>query len=241
MSLGLYDYDRRRRRRVWGRLIRFGFFLLLLGGIAVFAYQAGIERRIAREAGLQENIDELNGALAEVQHYAAGLEGELQEARDQYDALNQRYEAEVPTGVLRGLVEQVAGRLDDGTDPGRLSFYIDSAGPPHDCSEPATRSFFMATPLWNGPNTSAAFADGRIIVTGLGENALDAGGQAQPEFDPTQDVTLTFTTIDGEETSVAGRLPLQHALVMGDREYRFSVTEGLTSMVDVTADSCPFP
>ena len=139
------------------------------------------------------------------------------------------------------MADLVAARLETGLDAQRLAFFIDAAGPPHDCSEPRTRSFFMATPLWDGPNTSTSFAEGRIIVSGLGENARDRNGQVLPQFDPTEEVTLTFTTIDGEEVAVTGALPVQHALVMGNEEFRFSVAEGRTSMVDVTADRCPFP
>ncbi|NBC31079.1 MAG: hypothetical protein GVY13_00205 [Alphaproteobacteria bacterium] len=241
MSLGLYDYERRHRRRVWARLFRFGFFLTFIVGTGLFAYQTGIEQHRAKEEELQQRIQDLRADAADWEAYADRKEEELDDALRRLEEVTAQYRREVPTGELRRLTDLVAARLREGIDSQRLAFFIDAAGPPHDCSQPRTRSFFMATPLWDGPNTSTAFAEGRIIVSGLGENARDGQGQVLPQFDPTEEVTLTFTTIDGEESRVAGTLPLQHAIVVGNEEFRFSVTEGRTSMVDVTADRCPFP
>jgi len=241
MSLGLYDYERRHRRRVWGRLFRFGFYLAFIVGTALFAYQTGIEQHRAKEEELRGRIEDLRADAADWEAYADQKEEELGEAVRRLERVTARYRQEVPTGELRRLAGLVAARLEEGIDPQRLAFYIEAAGPPHDCSPPQTKSFFMATPLWDGPNTSTSFADGRIIVSGVGENARDNSGRVLPQFDPTEEVTLRFTTIDGEETTVVGPLPLQHAVVVGDDEFRFSVTEGRTSMVDVTADRCPFP
>lgn len=241
MSLGLYDYERRHRRRVWGRLFRFGFYLAFILGLALFAYQTGIEQHRAKEEELRSRIEDLRADAADWEAYADRKEDELEAAIRQLEQLSAQYRREVPTGELRRLTDLVAARLQEGIDPQRLAFFIEAAGPPQDCSQPQTRSFFMATPLWDGPNTSTAFAEGRIIVSGLGENARDGQGQVLPQFDPTEEVTLTFATIDGAETSVTGTLPLQHSIVVGNDEFRFSVTEGRTSMVDVTADRCPFP
>lgn len=241
MSLGLYEYERRQKRRAWKRLLRFGFYLVFILGIVLFAYQTGIEQRRAREEELQGIIVDLRHDLRDWQAYANERDRMLTDSRQQFEQLSARYRQEVPTGALRDLTDLMATRLDGGLEAQRLAFFIEAAGPPHDCSDPRTRSFFMATPLWNGPNTSTSFAEGRIIVSGLGQNARDPGGQVLPQFDPTEEVTLTFTKIDGEEITIAGTLPVQHALVMGNEEFRFSVTEGRTSMVDVTADRCPFP
>ena len=50
----------------------------------------------------------------------------------------------------------------------------------------------------------------------------------QPEawFDPAKPVTVFFTRLGGETTSTVGVLPLHHAVVVGDLEYRFSVVAG---------------
>ena len=241
MARGLYEYERRQRRRVWRRVLRLGFYLAFILGTALFAYQTGIEQRRAREEELLGQIDDLRTDLRDWEAYANDRDQAEREARRQFEELSERYQQEVPTGPLRELARLVAVRLDDGIDPQRLAFFIEAAGPPHDCSPPNTRSFFMATPLWDGPNTSTEFADGRIIVSGVGENARSQTGQLLPQFDPAEEVNLTFRAIDGEETTISGVLPLQHALVVGNEEFRFSITEGLTSMVDVTADRCPFP
>ena len=241
MSLGLYDYERRRRRRVFGRFLRYGFYLGLIGVAAVFAYQTGIEQMESREARLAERIETLSASIDRLEQDRTQLQTAATDADRRYRELAARFEREVPRGQRRVLASLVAERLDDGIDAERLAFYIREAGPPTDCSAPLTRSFFMPTPVWNGANTSARFADGRIVVSGLGENTRAADGTILGPFDPAEDVMLSFTAIGGEETQVVGRLPLYHSMVLGDSEFRFAITEGPTSMVTVTADRCAFP
>jgi hypothetical protein len=241
MSLGLHDYERRRRRRVFGRFLRFGFYLALIGVAAVFAYQTGIEQMESRERRLSERIDELQAANADLRENAAARQAEADDAARRYRELATRFEQEVPRGERRELARLVAERLEDGVDPERLAFYINQAGPPSECSAPVARSFFMPTPVWNGANTSARFADGRIVVSGLGENTRAADGTILGPFDPEKEVMISFTEIGGEQTQITGRLPLYHSKVLGDSEFRFAITEGPTSMVTVTADRCAFP
>lgn len=241
MSLGLHDYERRRRHRAFGRLFRFALYLGLIGVAAVFAYQTGIEQMESREARLIERIDELETSNTTLRQIVAEEQAEADNTAQRYEELAARFEREVPRGARRELARLVAERLEDGVEPDRLAFYIREAGPPQDCSEPVTRSFFMPTPVWNGANTSARFAGGRIVVSGLGENTVGEDGTILGPFDPEKDVMISFTEIGGEESQINGRLPLYYSMVLGDSEYRFAITEGQRSMVTVTADRCAFP
>jgi len=44
MTLGLHDYERRRRRRFWGSTVKLLLILGVLLGIGLFAYQMGSSR-----------------------------------------------------------------------------------------------------------------------------------------------------------------------------------------------------
>jgi len=58
--------------------------------------------------------------------------------------------------------------------------------------------------------------------------------------------TVTPPAIDGVAQDVVakkkrGTLPLYHTAVIGDRQYRFTVSEGAQSFAKVTFDSCDYP
>jgi len=48
--------------------------------------------------------------------------------------------------------------------------------------------------------------------------------------------------LGGRKTTAAGRLPLHHAMVVGKREFRFSLKAGKQrGFLEVTADRCAMP
>lgn len=242
MSLGLYDPDRRYRRRVWGAVVRTGIYFVLLGGAAAFAYQIGVEQMRNREERIADELATLRAENATLEQNAIRLKATAQTAQVQYRDLLARFDREVPTGELRMLSGLVAARLQDGVSADRIAFYIEAANQVRDCTAPETKRFIVPTPIYQGPNTSVGFADGRITVTGMGTNAQDQNGAAQAWFDPAQPVKVIFTTIGGEQSEATGDLPLHHSVVLGDSEYRFTVTQGEEqSFVQVTADRCAFP
>ncbi|HET8726053.1 MAG TPA: hypothetical protein VFO41_00970 [Alphaproteobacteria bacterium] len=241
MSLGLYDPDRRYRRRVWGTIVRTGFYVATLGVAAAFAYQIGIERMHNRQEQLTEELRGLQRSNATLEQNAIRLEAAARAAQIQYRELLERFEREVPTGQVRELSTLAAERLEDGVPAERIAFFIEAADQVRDCGEPETKRFIVPTPIYQGANTSVGFADGRITVTGMGTNAVDEGGAQQGWFDPAKPVKITFTVIGGEQSETSGELPLHHSVVLGDDEYRFTIAEGERSFVQITADRCAFP
>ncbi|MEQ8967132.1 MAG: hypothetical protein RID91_15040 [Azospirillaceae bacterium] len=237
----LYDYDRRYRRRVWGTITRIGFYVATIAVTALFAYRTGIEQSAERERRLDNRVAELESSLAAAEQNAIRLEAAARTARIQYEELMARFEAEVPRGERRELLNLVSARLEEGVAPDRLAFFVRSAAPPTDCTEAESRRFIAATPTYDGPNTAIGFADGRITVTGEGENAVSEGGSVQGWYDPAMPVTMAFTRIGGEREEVEGKLPLHHTLVLDGAEWRFTATEGDRSMINVAADRCVFP
>lgn len=241
MTIGLYDPERRYRRRLWAGIVRVGFYIATLILVGLFAYQIGVERVEVREDRVQDRIALLEAANSRLEQEGIRLQAQARAAQIQYNELFQRFEREVPLGIKRELAELVTSLLDQGVAPERLAFVIGNAAQPRNCVEPETKRFIMPTPAYRGANTSVGFADNRITVTGTGANAVAENGGVQGWFDPAQTVTLTFSVIGGNSSAVSGLLPLHHSLVLGDREYRFSVVEGERSFVNVTADNCEFP
>ncbi|MGP1393883.1 MAG: hypothetical protein ACTS3R_00040 [Inquilinaceae bacterium] len=239
MSLGLHDPERRYRRRIWGAITRIGFYIVTLVVASVFAYQSGVQQVISRENQLTEDVAALEQTKATLEQNAIRLEAAARTAQRQYDELLARFEREVPTGVARDFAELVAERLAAGVPPERLAFYIGAADEAKDCIDTVTKRFIMPTPIYDGPNTSIGFSDGRITVTGRGQNAVADGGGPLGWYDPAREVSLNFTVIGGETSTVTGLLPLHTSVVLDGWEHRFTAVEGERSFVQVTGDRCP--
>jgi len=241
MSYGLYDYDRRYRRRFWTRLAKILVWLAVLTVVGAFSYQLGVEQLKNRELALREDIVRLTAERDQLEARAAQLQTIAQTAEIRANELQVRYQREVPTGDLGLLMEHVAKRLAEGVDPSRLAFVIDRTGNPRACEKPDAKRFVLPTPIYKGANTSVVFFDGAITVTGEGVSAMSPEGSPEAWFDPTKSVTVKFIQVGGETTEVKGVLPLQHSIVINDKEHRFTISPSARSFVDVSGVRCPFP
>ena len=244
MSLGLYESERRHRRRMMASVFRFGLVILALVVTSAISYRYGIRQVESQETRLLAEVDTLRSAKASLES-GGGLglftwrRGKVKPVR--YEELQRRFEQEMPTGPLLELTQLAAARLSEGLDPERLAFYIREAGEPRDCTRMDSKRFVMPTPAYQGDQGVVSFDNGRISVTGLGPNAIAANGGIQGWFDPTREVAITLTVIDGETATVSGVLPLYRSVVLDDREFRFAFQKGARSFVQVTADRCAFP
>lgn len=241
MGLGHYDPDRRYRRRVWGTISRVFFSITVLLVAAGFAYQIGVERTKGQISTLQGEVTALTNEKAGMEQERIQLQAAAQTAQIQYRELVARFEREVPTGVYREMADKVAQRLQGGLDAQRLAFYIDQASAPRDCKAGESKRFILPTQTAVGSNGSVAFANNTIAVTGRGESAVGDNNKPQAWFDTAKPITVNFRAIDGKQTTAAGVLPLFHSMVVGDREFRFSLVEAERSFVRVTSEVCAFP
>lgn len=241
MSLGRYDYDRRYRRRFWARFGKFTMFAVVLLGVGLFAYQMGIEQLKGRDVTLREENAALSRQKAELELLASQMQHAAKTAEAKAAELEARLQREVPTGELARLAGLIAERLKGGMDANRLAFVIGQAQPVRNCQQPENKRFALATPLLKSGNRSVAFGNNTVTVSGEGQSARNAQGAQESWFDPAQPVTIKVASIGGKQTVVTGVLPLHHAVVVDNAEYRFTFTAGARSFVDVTADRCPFP
>lgn len=233
----LYDPEKRYRRRRARALLRNLFLLAVLAVAVIFAYQAGVEETKGREERLRAEIGALEAENADLQRDVARADSARETAEQSLEDLRQR----VPSDELLRLSALIAAKLDEGVALERIEFLIATASQPLDCSGTETKRFILATPAYSGPNTSVGFADGRINVSGIGENARSLNGGILGWFDPEKPVTITFTVIDGDQTQVSGDLPLRHSVLLGGEEYRFMVSAAEQSVVNVTSDRCALP
>jgi hypothetical protein len=244
MSLGYSSFGetrRRRRRQVYWRLIRVLFAALAIVVIAGYGYQVGVSAGQARSAKLQADLARFQQSDLDLRDQLALISQRFSNTDRALEELRRRYAEDVPRGELAGLMERVGVQLQAGIDPARLRFLIDAAAVPASCDgQPVTKRFMPHTPISTGPVSVVRFDD-RITVTGTGQSARNPEGLAEAWYDPSFPVRLEFRTLDGAVTSVEGTLPLNHGMVVDDREYRFSIMPGEQWFIDVTAQSCAFP
>jgi len=243
MSFGLYDRERRRRRRA---LLAIGKALLYLGVVAaagLFSYQFAMERVKGSDAQLRAEIDRLSEENAQLATAVRQLQALAREAETRAQEIERRYARDVPRGDHARLLQSVRERLADGVSADRIAFVLANADEPSDCAEPDTRRFVVLTPIAQaGPNNAVRFGDGALTVSAQGEPARARDGSPEAWFDPTQPVSIRFTPLGGRnETTAAGVLPISHSLVVNDSEWRFAVHAGARSFVEVTATRCGYP
>ena len=168
MTLGLHDYERRRRRRFWGSTVKLLLILGVLLAIGLFAYQMGVEQVKGREAGLLAENAQLTQTNGELSRSVAGLRTAAQNAETKAAELEARLARELPTGDLARLTELARERLAAGVEAKRLVFVLSQIKTPRACEKPENKRFILPTPVYKGPNSTVGFANGAITVSGEG-------------------------------------------------------------------------
>lgn len=241
MSINHYNpHDRYRKRAAdrFGGFLVAVFIVLCIFGIG---YWVGQERSGHSVGALKARIKSAETRVSEV-------EAELIEARSQagtatmrFEQLEQSYQEQIPEGPVEDLLALLRKQIEEGRDPERLAFLIRSARPPRNCSEIETRRFVVSTPANQGPDSQISVADGAIVIQASGVSARNDQGRPEAWFDPTKNIALTFITLGGQKDVKKGVFPLHHSVVVADREYRFTVSDGARSFAKVTFDSCDYP
>ncbi len=241
MTLGLYDYDRRYRRRFWIGFVKIIVYIVVLLAVGLFAYELGVEQFKQRDAALREEVRELSQQKSELELLASQRRQGQLNAEQRVAELETRLEREIPRGELARLMTLVAERIASGVSPARLAFVISQAQEQRDCSAPETKRFMLSTPIFRSPAGAVGFGNGTITVTGVGRSAVDENGNPEAWYDPAEPVNLRITTQNGDETVVEDVLPIHKSVVFDESEYRLNIMSGARSFVEVTADRCPYP
>ncbi|MES2729688.1 MAG: hypothetical protein V4621_06295 [Pseudomonadota bacterium] len=239
-----YAYDPSGRYQERARRQTVQMFAMLAGIVILFMLGLWVGRQYAA-AQLKSYAKQTQAQQTQVQEMQedlTALRAEAQAAQMRYEQLNIQMSSVYPAdGPLRDLVDLTRKQLEAGLAPERLALVIRSARPPRNCVDPVTKRFVVMTPAYKGPDAQVAIAESGLRVTGRGMSAINAAGQPEAWFDTAKPVTLVFQTVDGRKETKQGVLPLQHVIVSGDREYRFTVAAGDKSFGRITFDSCEYP
>ena len=214
------------------------FLVILLFGIG---FWFGKQNAGQQEKILAKRVKEMRTEAKEMEDALIAMRSEAQTATMRFEQLQTTYDEQLPEGPVRDLVELLRKQLDEGRDPERLAFLIRSARPPRNCSEIETRRFVVATPTNTGPQSKITVADGAITVSGNGASARNDKGQPEAWFDPARSVSVEFQPLGEKIETKKGVFPIHHSIVVGAREYRFTISDGARSFAKVTFDSCDYP
>tara|TARA_B100001179_G_C18577974_1_gene398453 strand:- start:602 stop:1330 length:729 start_codon:yes stop_codon:yes gene_type:complete len=231
-------YNERKRKRA-SALSK----VLVLAALTFFCgIWLGKQYSLSRVEGLNSRVDSQTEDLTKMQESLLEARTEAQTANSRFLQLKEEISRELPNeGPLRDIVAHIRKRLEEGMDPERLLFLIQSARPPRNCIDAQTKRIVVSTPDNTGPDSSINIDNGTVTVSGDGASAKNEQGQAESWFDAAKPVVINFTTNAGLEEKKEGVFPLYHSLVVGDKEYRFTIDEGTRSFAKITYDHCDYP
>lgn len=238
--LDSYNPSSRYKNRAAQRVSNAISMILVIGLSASVGFWLGKQYGVEKAISLREQVKQLTAERVTLQQNVTELRAEAQTANTRYEQIKAEYNAVMPEGPMQDLTRLVRQQLDQGMAPERLFFVIKSARPPTDCTEPETKRFIVSTPSYAAPDSTVSVADGAVIISGKGTSAMTKDGRAEAWFDPAKDITINFSANGSVETK-SGALPLRHSIVVGGREYRFTIDQGAKSFAKVVYDSCAYP
>ena len=238
MNLSNYNpgsrYKQRARHRVFSFVRWIVVVVIFVGGGFFFGKQYSSSALLASDRQLAVLEEERSELIAEVTDFRAMA----QTADARYENIQQAYEEALPSGGVQELVGLMNKQLADGVSLERLEQAILNAQRPRQCSDPETRRFIVSTPHYEGSTPQISLDDDAIIVKASGTSVVNEEGEAEAWYDPTKQVKLDFELRDGEPDMKEAIMPFDHSIVLGDKEYRFSVSAGAKSFIKLTYDIC---
>lgn len=243
--LPTFGVTRRGRRRLaaWRLLTLTALGTALVAGMLA-SYRVGLSQGRTEALRLEADLKAAHEFSRAMSERVAAAEQQAEAAITRAAQLQQLQRNQAPSPELQRLMSVATAQLGAGLAAERLEFVLRQAAPDRACAkEVDSRRMVVHTPLSTGSIASAGFADNRIVVTGEGAVARAPDGTAAARYDPAQPVTLRFLRNDGDVATATGRLPLAHAVVLGNTEYRFSIqaSQQQPEAVELSAQRCPFP
>jgi hypothetical protein len=234
---------RSRRRQASWRLLRWCALAAALAIAVGAGYRIGVSQGRTEAARLEQDLTDARELQRLAGERLARAEQQAETAIARHAQLQRRFADEVPSGELRRLLELATAQLRAGVPVARLEFLLREAAVERRCDRAVeTQRLVVHTPAALSPMATAAFAEGRVMVSAEGAKAPIAAEGAEPGFDPERPVTLRFLDLDGDVATAAGRLPLAHALVQGGEEFRFAArADDRPDRIEVTSQRCRLP
>lgn len=240
MSFILRSHHDRYRQRARENLYRNITLLIALTFAATLGYLAGGKKHDQESRQLAQQNENYKELASTSEAKATQAEANYQTLVIKYRQLENQYNRDVPQGDLAVLTALVKEQLDKGLGVERMVQIIRAAQPPRNCSQAQNKRFILSTPVYTGPESGVTFADGAITITGTGEPSINNKRDKEAWFDPGKPVNITFTIIGGKKEVKTGLLPLHHTIILRDKEYRFTISEGPRSFVVISSDHCDY-
>lgn len=240
MSFMLRSHHDRYRQKAREHVYRNMTIAACLLFAIITGYFIGQKRQEQDARQLQQHAQELEAGTKKAEQLTGQLQADHQTLQIQYKQLQDRYQKDVPQGDLALLSNLVKEQLDKGMATDRLVQIIRSAQPPTNCSQAISKRFILSTLAYKGPQSAVTFADGAITVKGNGEPSINSKQEKEAWFDPGKPVEIDFSAIDGKKEAKTGLLPLHHTMIVQNKEYRFTISEGPRSFIVVTSDNCDY-
>jgi len=240
MSFSPYNPNDRYRQRAAQRTTNFLVGVFVFGLVFAGGFWLGGMRAKQNTYILEEENRSLATERDTIQEEMTVLRAETQTASVRLEQIKTDYDELLSEGPMKNLLVLIRKQLEGGVAAERLESVILSARPPQNCSEPDHKRFVVDTPVYKGPKSQSSIAGGVVKISGEGVSAQNAQGQKEAWFDVSQPVKLTFKN-SMEAKTKEGMLPLYYSMVVEDKEYRFTVSEGEKSFAKVTYDFCDYP
>lgn len=224
------ERQRKRRRFVLG-LIKWGFLLGLILAAGIYAWQTA--SNIARR-----DVIDLTAKAEQLETEVQRLQTEVTEGKAREALL----EEQIPNADETRLLEAVRRRASEGVSFDRMAEVIGAVTPTQNCdNNPMSRRFQVETGIAGNESSSASFANNTVTVRASGQPVTDAEGRPEAWYDPAKPVTVIVTHVSGATSRAEGILPLQHAMAVGDNQFRFQLSAGARGFVTATMDRCDYP
>ena len=203
----------RRRRQFLGRATLWLLGVGMLGGLGYSAYQTGTMLAESRVGELERGVVALTGQLETANQEKARVLAGLADMRQANQALQGRYDADVPKGELAELLASAKGRLGQGVPVARLSQVLQDATVTKACETRVTRRRFAIVPAGR-PAEEVSLLDGLVQVS-----ASVPAGAAEVSKNATVSVTRAWVA---EPLKLTG-LPARHEIVVNNLVLRLTV------------------
>jgi hypothetical protein len=223
-------FGRSRDRRGTQALLKWGTRLLVVAvwlGVGIWSYTTGAWLARHEVTALQDKVASLTAQVADLQQEHLRQQSQLDQQRKAADALQQKYNADVPSGALSNVVTQAQHKIASGVTGDRLVEALRAAANVTPCSgRVVTRRLSTVT---HGTSEVATFAEGLIQVSIKPASADSADKQ----------ITLTIAHAGSEPTVTTSNLPVRQSLVVENSEMQLNVTASpIPGYVTVALTTC---
>ena len=232
MAIGT-RYSREKRRRRGQFMLRLAKWLLVFGilsALGVTAYQSGLELARTEVDRLQSRLDTQGSELRDVRLRNAQLEADLRQAREATQALQRRYEQDVPQGDAAALFSLAQQRIGAGIPRQRIEQVLRDAAPVRRCEGRGTSRRFAIAYGARVPDTA-----GIGLLEGLVRVVVAAPSPAE---DLASAATVVVTVAGQDPVTLTG-LPQRHPVVLGNAELALEVVpSGVRGFASAALTEC---